>query len=77
MVDSLDVPQNSAPDKLRGSKYPTMGFNFFPKVSRSALVSETDVAARPAGDGAKAAAEPRIADRRASFMVISYYIMQL
>ena len=71
-MDSFDVPQNSAPARFSGSKYLTAGFSFCASDWRSAFVSEMVVVddARPTGAGAKAAAEPRMAERRASFIIV-------
>ena len=71
IVDSFDVPQNSAPARFSGSKYLTAGFSFCASDWRSAFVSEMVVDdARPTGAGAKAAAEPKMAERRASFIIV-------
>lgn len=73
MVASLEVPQNSASARFNGSKNLIAGLAFAANAWRSALVSETEVATRPTGAGANAAADPKIADRRASFIMVQVF----
>lgn len=71
MVASLEVPQNSASARFKGSKNFTAGLRSAASDSRSAFDSETaEFATRPDGVGAKAAAEPRRVARTASFIVV-------
>ena len=70
IVASFDSPQNSASAKFNGSKYFTAGLSLAAKFCKSAFDSDTDVEARPVGEGANAHTDAIVAARITDFMVL-------